>query len=922
MERQSDMSLPAGKRLGHFEILEAIGAGGMGQIYKARDTRLGRDVAIKILPPELASHPGFQERFGREARIISSLNHPHICILHDIGQEEGLDYLVMEYLQGESLAARLQRGPLPPGELLGLAVQVADALDSAHRAGLVHRDLKPGNIMVTPSGAKLLDFGVAKSTGIGGPASELTSSATLTSPLTAQGAILGTFQYMAPELFEGKEADARSDIFAFGAVLHEMATGQYAFEGTTQALVIASILKDTPRRLAQTAPGLPWGLQRLIDSCLVKDPEQRRQSVHDLKLEMQALAEDTAAGRLDAGAATDAAGSVAGALPGATVTGAHMGATPRAGRRGPWFATTLLLTVALAAIGAWTFLRPVPELRVVRASILPPEDTSYVVAGMSTGSAVLSPDGTRIAFTARQGGRYQLWVRSLDALQASPLPGTDGARRMFWSPDSKFIGFFVAGKLKKISAEGGPPLVLADAPDGRGGSWNEDGVILFSPNYLGPVYRVPAGSGEPVAVTSDTESSVFTHRYPHFLPDGDHFLFLDRGSTAGAGKSPTLRVASLSGGSGKAKAVLEVPSNAEYHDGHILYNREGTLLAQPFDATALELQGDPMIIASDVVYDSAFTRGAFSVSRTGVLVYHAGQAFINTRLLWLDREGNELGQVDESAQFDGPALSPDGRMLAVTRINTESGKGDIWVYDLERGTKSRLSFDEGDDYSPLWTPDGSHVTFASSRETGYQPYSKPADGSGAGRQLFESAGDMFPFGWTPDGRTLLIGASTTSGESTLGMATDGEVTFFRESSGNEGSFSTGLVARLSNDGNWMAYISGQSGREEVFVGPFPPGSAKWQVSTEGGGEPRWRADGKEIFYRTQEGILMAAEISTAGGRIAVGAVRPLFQTSAESIFSSYDVSSDGQRFLINTPVSESKPQPLTLVLNWTALLEN
>jgi Tol biopolymer transport system component len=325
-----------------------------------------------------------------------------------------------------------------------------------------------------------------------------------------------------------------------------------------------------------------------------------------------------------------------------------------------------------------------------------------------------------------------------------------------------------------------------------------------------------------------------------------------------------------------------------------------------------------------VVYDSSFSRGAFSVSRNGVLVYHAGQAFINTRLVWLDREGNELGLVDETAQFDGPALSPDGRMLAVTRINPESGKGDIWIYDLERGTKSRLSFDEGDDYNPLWTPDGTHVTFASSRETGYQPYSKRADGSGAGRQLFESAGDMFPFSWTPDGRTLLIGASTTTGDSTLGMATDGEVTFFGEEAMRypQGSFSTGLVARLSNDGNWMAYISDQSGREEVFVGPFPPGSAKWQVSTEGGGEPRWRADGKEIFYRTQEGILMAAEISTAGGRIAVGAVRPLFQTSAESIFSSYDVSSDGQRFLINTPVSESKPQPLTLVLNWTALLEN
>lgn len=936
MENDTFMSLPAGRKLGHFEIIDAIGAGGMGQVYRARDTRLGREVAVKILPPELASSPGFRERFAREAKTISSLNHPHICILYDIGRDEGLDYLVMEYIEGESLAQRLQNGPIPTDELLEIASQIADALDRAHRAGLTHRDLKPGNIMVTPSGAKLLDFGVAKGgAAAGGRASELTSSPTLTSPLTAAGAIVGTFQYMAPELFEGKEADARSDIFAFGTVLYEMATGSRAFEGTTQAMVIASILKESPRRLAEAAPGLPHGLARLIDACLVKNPDKRRQSVHDLKLDLEALAEDSASGLSNTSVGTASqpgtsgpgvAMSSTGASPvtaaGARATGLPAGtsATSQAGRRGGlWLATSLLLAAALAALGAWTLLRSDAPGQVVRASIPPPEDAHYVFTGIGSGAAVISPDGRRIAFTARQSGRDQLWLRSLDNQEAIPLAGTFGGRRPFWSPDSKFIGFFAMGKLKKISADGGPALVLADAPDGRGGSWNSEGVIIFTPNYLGPLYRISADGGEPVTVTTGDDSTIYTHRYPYFLPDDDHFLFLERaGAAAGEGSAPVIRSGSLSNSPAKGEPILSIATNVAYHDGRLLYMREGTLMAQLFDVATLQTGGDPVVIASNVVFDLAFSHGAFSISQNGILSYHSGQASLQSELVWFDRQGNTLGKVGDRGQHDSPRLSPDGRLLAAGLTNLESGKMDLWVYDLENGTRSRLTFDDGDDYCPVWTPDGNQIIFSSARKHGYQPYMKPADGSSTGQQFFESNADVFPLDWTPDGESLVFSTATVSGsnsgQQTLAMIRDGKETLLWRVPGDT------FTARLSADGNWIAYASGESGRSEVFVGPFPGTSAKWQISNGGGEEPKWREDGKELFYRTEEGVLMAVEISLAGGRVSVGATESLFEVSEDSICGSYDVSADGQRFITMSSPPESKMQPLTLVLNWPAEL--
>ncbi len=901
MEQNDPSSLPTGTRLGHFEIVEPIGAGGMGQVYRARDTRLGRDVAIKILPAKMAESPGFKERFDLEAKIISSLNHPHICVLHDIGHDQGVDYLVMEYLEGESLADRLQKGPLATGELLETAVQIADALDRAHREGLIHRDLKPGNIMMTRSGAKLLDFGVAKSTE-GGPAGEM-AEVTRTSALTAAGTVVGTFQYLAPEILSGAEADVRSDIFSFGAVLYEMATGRRAFEGTTQAIIIASILKETPPRLSEVSPGIPRGLERLIDTTMTKDPEKRRQSVHDLKLELQALTEDTSTGMLPI------SGANTGVLSGEA---AAVSLEDGERKRSPWLLTTLILAVLVVALVAWVTLKPESQRPVLRTAILPPEGASFVPTGIDVGSAVLSPDGTRIAFVAHRDGVTQLWVRDLDAVEAKPLAGTEEARRIFWSPDSKFIGYFANAKLKKVGADGGPSLVLTDVIDSRGATWNENGVILYTPSYLGPIYQIPAGGGKGRPATLGDETQARTHRYPHFLPDGDHFLFLDRGTTSGSGSDPTIRIASLSGGVTEGEVLLAAASNAVYHDGYLVFARQDTLMAQPFDADALELNGDPVVVAADLVFDLSFSHGAFSVAGNGLLSYHAGQAHSQTQLSWFDREGNELGELDAPRLYDGPALSPTGDRLAVVITDDESGKGDIWIFDLERGSKNRLTFDDGDDMMASWTPDGKSVAYAFARAAGgYEPYIKSADGSGPGRPMFEATGDAFPFNWTPDGRSLIFGATDHGGAFTLNVAADGETSTLWSIPGDDGT------AQLSRDGKWLAYVSTESGRNEIFVSPFPTGGGKWQISTEGGLEPRWRRDGKELFYRTPDGTLVSVAVSVSEQQPSFGEGQPLFRTRSKSVWFSYDVSPDGQRFIVNTPLPNHR-QSITLVQNWTA----
>ncbi len=637
------MPLSAGDRLGPYEILAAIGAGGMGEVYRARDTRLDRTVAVKVLPSHLSHDPTLRQRFEREARAASSLNHPHICTLHDIGREGETDYLVMELLEGETLAARLEAGPLPVDETLRYAIQIADALDKAHRQGLVHRDLKPGNIMLTKTGAKLLDFGLAKSTmaPAAGP-SGITATPTMTSPLTAEGSLVGTFQYMAPEQLEGCEADARSDIFAFGAVLYEMLTGKRTFSGRTQASLIASILKEEPRPLAELAPMTPPALERLVRGCLAKDPDERRQTAHDLLLELRWVVEG---------------GSQAG-VP------APVARHRRSRERIAWAIAVAALVACAAAVGfIWTRPAPVPA-RIVRAYVPMPPDAQMNLSSAQPGPVSISPDGTMLVFAARNAkGEVMLYVRRVDELEARPLPGTERGAYPFWSPDSTMIGFLSGDrKLKKMSASGGPPQTICDASNMKGASWAADGTILFAPAHNTGIFKVADIGGEPEQVTKLDESGKETsHRFPWFLPDGKHFLFLVRMSSS---NDSEIRLGSLE--SLETRKLTNAQSNAEYAEGYMLFMKDGSLMAQTFDTDRLELEGGAFPVAESVRYEPRASLGVFSVSTNGVLSYLEGTVNPGRELVWVDREGKRLGTVGDKAVYADVEISPDGKYVAAT----------------------------------------------------------------------------------------------------------------------------------------------------------------------------------------------------------------------------------------------------------------
>lgn len=735
---RGQMPIPSGTKLGPYEIIAPSGAGGMGEVYRARDTRLGREVAIKILPQHLASTPEVRQRFEREARAVSSLNHPHICTLHDVGHQDGMDFLVMEYLEGETLAKGLEKGPLATHELLRIAIEIADALEKAHRQGVVHRDLKPGNIMLTKAGAKLLDFGLAKAA-IAPTVVDLSSSPTVsqklgevTTPLTARGTIVGTFQYMAPEQIEGKEADARSDIFSFGAVLYELATGKRAFEGKSQASLIAAILKEDPRPISELQPMSPPQLERVVKTCLAKDPEERFQSAHDLKLQLEWIRD---------------AGSQAG-VPALVVA-------RRKYRDLVLVATAAVAIVAAAFFAVKFFTRTAVETQVIRAYIKPTPNSS--IAGYNGGSAgfAVSPDGLRLAFVATtQEGKSVLWVRSLDSLEAQPLDGTEEATLPFWSPDSRFIGFFADGKLKKIEASGGPPFTICGAPGGRGGAWNRDGTIVFSPFFSTPLYRVSAAGGTATPVTAlDPEKAESTHRWPWFLPDGRHFLYLAGNPLTPAG-NPTNSIMVGSLDSKETKFLFHSHSNAIFASGHIVFLRESTLMAQPFDPKRLEFTGDAVPVAEQVGDVIPRVEGEFSASDNGVLAY-LGMGASSRQLVWFDRSGKQISAVPGSDTYSDPHISPDGKELAFA---LETPSSDIWLYDTARKVKTRFTFSSGSstaDMSPVWSPDGRRIAYTSIRNGRFGIYEKAADGSGQEETLVEPGPDqLYPVTWSPDGKLI------------------------------------------------------------------------------------------------------------------------------------------------------------------------
>jgi len=896
------MTLPAGTRLGPYEILSPIGAGGMGEVYRAKDTRLDRTVAIKVLLAGVADNAEARKRFEREARAISSLNHPYICMLHDVGRHDGIDFLVMEYLEGETLAARLSKGPLPIEQALQYAIWIADALAAAHRGGVVHRDLKPANVMLTRSGAKLMDFGLAKSRIYdAGPVGADSLRSTVEQPLTQKGTILGTLQYMAPEQLEGKESDARADIFAFGAVLYEMLTGCKAFAGETQATVIGAILYGAPTPLSDLQPRTPPALDRVVNACLAKDPDERWHTAHDLKLQLQWIE----LGR-------PAEGASAG------------GRNPR--ERALWAAATVLLLVATAA--AWIFLRRSAIEEPLRLTVAPPPGESLVFS-TNQGGIAISPDGRTLAFVATSQGAPMVWLRRLDSLAAKPLAGTEGGYYPFWSPDGRFLGFFAGGKLKKIEIRGGLPQALADAPEGRGGTWNRDGVILFSPGF-GPVSSISAAGGAPVAVTSlDAGRQDARHTWPSFLPDGRHFLYLADGPHREDGG---IFVGSLDGGGTQKPArLVAASSNAFYtppqngRAGYLLYAMDRTLTAQAFDAGRLQLDGDPISVAEDAAYLPNIQLENFSLSQTGLLVYGPKRSL--PQVTWVGRDGKPLGGLGAPGDFHFLSLSPDQTKVAVVAVDG-AGHVALWMMDASRGTSSRLSVDLSRALAPRWSPDGKEIAFSHLQEPSekWNIFHQAVSGAKAAERLTKSENVQILDDWSGDGGFLVYSEQDPATRSDLWvLPLSGErkpfaylATPFNERHGRFAPAGAGGAPR------WLAYTSDETGRDEIYVQSFPAAGTKVRISANGGVQPRWRRDGKELFYLAADGAIMSAGINMTAS--AFQAETPVTlctppRAPLPAIFASvFEVSADGRRFLILAPSTADAPG-INVVVNWAAGLK-
>jgi eukaryotic-like serine/threonine-protein kinase len=903
------MALTVGTKLGPYEIQSPLGAGGMGEVYRARDTRLERTVAMKILPEHLSSNPEAKQRFDREARAISSLNHPNICTLHDVGHQDGVDYLVMECLEGQTLADRLLKGPLPLAQVLKYGMEICEGLEKAHNTGVIHRDLKPGNVMLTKTGAKLMDFGLAKAAMGGAP---LSSSLTMTlsgpsaeQPLTARGTLVGTFQYMAPEQIEGKEADARSDIFALGALLYEMATGKRAFTGKTQGSIVAAILAADPPPISTVQPMSPPALERVVNGCLAKGPEERLQTAHDVKLQLKWIAEG---------------GSQAG-IP-----------APLASRRKIregilWAALAFLLVVSLA-LAAVHFGQAKTERQVIHAYIPPPEKSIFVFVGDRTGPLAISPDGTRLVFASLgPDGKQMLWLRPLEAASSQPLPGTEDGSYPFWSPDSRFIGFFAEGKLKTIAAAGGPAQVLCDAPDGRGGTWNRENTILFAHTYNGPLYSISAGGGTPVTVTElDSSQQENSHRWPQFLPDGRHFLFFVRSRQGAVGGA---YVGSLD--RKEKKLLFRNLSNVVYATpGYVLFVRENTLMAQAFDSRNLNLHGDPAPIGQGVLVNTPYSRAVLSVSDNRILAYGGAGDLQPSRLRWLDRTGKQIGTVGDPGAYANPRLSPDGTKLAVAIADASRAATDIWIYDLVHGGKTRLTFDSSLNYSPIWSPDGRQIVFYSNRKTGFpQLYRKAASGEGSDELLLDSNTTDRPDDWSPDGRFILYEPNPTVSELwLLPMSGDRKPAVFL--GGVAGTFQTGEGA-FSRDGKWVAFAEYSGGKHEVYITSFPGKTGKWQVSVAGGHYPRWRGDGRELFFLGPDNnTMLAAELDLKGTVPRIGTPKALFpvhlmlvslQNRLGSAWDPFEVAADGKRFLVNSTDQPQAAEPINVIVNWDAELK-
>jgi serine/threonine protein kinase len=911
------MTLATGTKVGPYEIVSPIGAGGMGEVYRARDTKLNREVALKVLPSAFARDAERMARFQREAQLLASLNHPNIAAIHGLEESGGVRALVMELVEGPTLAERIAQGPILLEETLTIARQIAEGLEYAHEKGIVHRDLKPANVKITSEGTvKVLDFGLAKAAEGTVATGSASDSPTLTVAATQAGVILGTAAYMSPEQARGKAVDKRADIWAFGVVLYEMLTGKQAFEGETISDTLAAVIKSEPN-LGALPKTTPLPIRKLLLRCLMKEQRRRLQAIGEARI---AIDEYLA----------DPVGTTEAAVLGFPV-GVRKSSFKR--ERLVWIIATAVLLLATIAGGvSYWWLSRVPA-RTIVAEILPSENSQFNFSGLLGGAPVLSPDGRTLAFSASDAsGKKMLWVRSLDSSASRLLADTEGSASPFWSADSRVLGFFADGKLKTIEASGSgaSAVVLADAPADAGGSWNRDGTILFVPDYRKGLYQVAASGGAPVIVIAEDASKYSVYAWPRFLPDGKHFLY-----AAGA-TDPALAGTYFASLDGKEnRLLLRGGDRATYASGFLLYLRNSTLMAQTFDPERGELKGDAHSVVQRVL--ETFGSGVFDASENGVLIYQQSIGRVGgRRMRWLDRGGKELDFIGEAGAYCDVRLSPDGRKLA---FNAGDPNSEVWVNDLVRGVRMRLTIDPDTDHGvPVWSPDGSRILFAALTGKARRGiYQKPSNGAG-GEELLLAAEtsntSIYPTSWSSDGRFILYvrgdpGSPSAQGDiGVLPLAGDRKPRLLVQTQ------AAAYDGQFSPDARWVAYTSRESGREEVYVVPFDAAKllntnsgsenvragGKWLISTSGGHCPRWRKDGKEIFYLSPDNKMMAVGVEVRENSIELQTPRSLFTAIPADFFSPYDVSADGKKFLINTPNVQNTP--LTLVVNWTGRLGN
>ena len=907
-----------GQTISHYKIIEKIGEGGMGVVYKAHDKKLDRDVALKFLPSHLSSSEQDKARFIQEAKAASALSHPNVCTIHDIQEHENQMFIVMDFVDGQTL--RQKKDSISFKQAIDIGIQVADGLAAAHEKGIVHRDIKPENIMIRKDGiAQVMDFGLAKLRGN-------------VTRLTKEGSTVGTAGYMSPEQVQGQDADHRSDIFSFGVLLYELLTGQLPFRGVHETALAYEIVNVDPAPMSSIKPEIDPTLDAIVLECLEKDPRERTQSIAQVALDLKRCKRESSRQRVSRVTAARPIAKPPAGYSQDTAVVKPAGGSPRL----PWIVAALFL-IGMVTFGVLYFKRPSTEVQTIRSYILPPERLTFATQSSGAGGShlALSPDGSMLAFVAADSsGKTHLMVRALNVLNAKELPATEGASYPFWSPDNRYIGFFQSGKMKRIEASGGPSVTICSASDGRGGSWSQDGVIIFSPSAGDPIYQVPAAGGAATAVTKlDSSHRETTHRWSHFLPDGKHFLYFSRSSFGGVEREEdALVVASLNGKVNKR--LMPTKGNVVYASGCLIYLREKTLLAQPFDASKLETSGDAIPIAEPVDYDLGFNRAVFSVSQNGILIYKSSTLQSGFQLEWFDRTGKSLGKIAEPAEYASVALSPDEKKIAFDFYDYQSRNMDIWLYDIARTLKTRFTFDPSADGYPVWSPDGSRIIFNSDRRGHLDLYQKTTSGAGVEEILLESLEEKFPLDWSPDGKFLAYDVYDLKGVGDLWILPldpkvaggDRKPFAFLQSEFEE------YYCQFSPDMRWISYESNESGNWELYVRPFigedeQPAinqTRKWQVSTNGASFSninKWNQNGKELFYQSNDNKLMAAEVKTSGSTFEVGAVQPLFEVKAKGTVVFYDVTADGQKFLMGVRITGESVPMLTLVTNWDAELK-